>query len=43
MKSGEWVSIDGAEVLPVNNDSGFNGLPVGMYSYPDLSVLEGKF
>ena len=43
LKSGEWVSIDGAEVLPVNNDSGFNGLPVGMYSYPDLSVLEGKF
>ncbi len=43
LKSGEWVSIDGAEVLPVNNYSGFNGLPVGMYSYPDLSVLEGKF
>ena len=43
LKSGELVSIDVAEVLPVNNDSGFNGLPVGMYSYPDLSVLEGKF
>lgn len=43
LKSGSWISIDGKKVTPVNNLSGFGGIPVGMYVAANQKVFDGKF
>ncbi|WP_294476810.1 fimbrillin family protein [uncultured Bacteroides sp.] len=43
LKSGTWISIDGKKVAPVNNSSGFNSIPIGMYVAEKQEIFDGKF
>lgn len=44
LKSGTWLPVNpGDAVVSVNNLSGFNGIPTGMFVETKQSVFEGKF